>query len=909
MALGGMIRQWGCVAALALLVTACGDTSSPGFGTITVTGVTDAGGTSTITGGDFSLIVGEQVEVTYTATAGTPFLGGTSSVVTVPGTITSSSTISSVTPDVVVCGVAMVEATIAVTLNSGVMGTSGGAAIASFAAPTITAITNDLVPGTTFDACNPAPFTLTGTGFAPVGGMAMVRFTATSAAPADMPFGGAATIDVAGTIVSATTITGVSPDATLVPADVATPNMCFSLDATADVDVTLPNGSCTFMPFTGVTFAGPALTSVDVAGFTNPDVPSTILLGNATAETFTLTGTRFGPTGSSAVVTFDLAPPVAVLGTVTSATTVVGTLPVVAPRLTMDMSVRVRVQFLNGSQTYCNDGANFVAPPTVTTIASNLTVREGGAATFLSACPTQMRITGTAFDPAATVSISDAAGAPAALIGTGALNMQVVTPVLITGISPTDPAMLADTNARARIVNPDMQFHDFVDAATPFEFIIRGHLQNSNVSMQAALHNAEMEAAVDPTNPNNMATLVHSSPSNDILLAFTTDAGTTWTQNLINNAVDGLGVQDRIDPRCIHDRFGNLYVCYFTRNPRSMVVLQSFDAGATFPNQQVVFTNASIDKEFLVTGPNGANPAQEAIYVGWDDSAGAATGVGGIVASGATCAGPGMALSAFSPAVQVASSVALGGPQQFSNADVAPNGDLVVVWNDRSADVGGIGPVPIRMAIDPLGLFAGAGFGASIVVDTSNVGGFEPVPPEPVRTIFAIPDVAVMKSGPLAGRIVVSYSTEVPDNSDDLDVTVRFTDNNGLTFSARRRVNDDFTTNTQMLPAMRVDPVSGTLVMAWYDARNDAINNRQIQVFASASFDGGFGWQPNMRIADGTSDQANFVGFGPQNNEFLDYLGLRAHNGCAFVSWSDNSNFAGGGTGQCEDYVSRFQFK
>ena len=97
--------------------------------------------------------------------------------------------------------------------------------------------------------------------------------------------------------------------------------------------------------------------------------------------------------------------------------------------------------------------------------------------------------------------------------------------------------------------------------------------------------------------------------------------------------------------------------------------------------------------------------------------------------------------------------------------------------------------------------------------------------------------------------------------------------------------------------------------MAWYDARNDVANNRMIQVYASASFDGGATWEPNMRIADGVSDQQFFTGaaFG---NEFLDYLGLRIHDGCAFVSWSDNSDFLGGsGQERCEDYVSRFQFR
>jgi hypothetical protein len=876
----------------------------------------------TLTGTGFGP-VGGMVTITWMSPASI-FLGGAANTVTTPGTIMDPTTISGISPPAAVCGPGLTMQAASITQVAFPDGSCTPMAApplaVSFTAPTITNIDNDAMAGTTFLATRSDPFTITGTDFGPLGGVAFVTFQSTSAAPADMPFAGNASIIVTGVVTSTTTITGMSPEATLVPASLPTPATCFAQDALASVDVQLGGGSCTPAPFLSATFAGPTVTGLAVGGFTAPAVPSTVLLGSALPESFTITGTGFHPPGATATVAFeDLAAGGAfdggadmasVPGTVVNATTVIGMLPTITTtRLAANLTTRVRVTCANGSGAYCNDAANFIAPPTVTGITSSLAVREGGASTFLSACRTQMQIAGTAFDAAASVAISDAGGTPLATIGSGALDAPVITPTLVTGGSPLDPGMLADTNARARVVNPDQQFHDYTDAATPFEFVTLGHLQNSNVSQQAANHNAEMEAAVDPTNPNNMASLVHNINFGvvTILLAHSEDGGTTWTQNLIGPGVDGLAA-DRIDPRVNYDRFGNLYVCYFNRAPRTLIVLQSFDNGATFPFIRTVFADPSIDKEFLVTGPDGANPAQEAIYVGWD-SGPAATGTSGIVASGATCTGAGAPLSVFSPPVQVASNAALGGPQQFSNAEVGPNGDLLVVWNDRSADGGGIGPVPIRLAIDPLGLFAGAGFGASIVVDISNVGGFEPVAPEPVRTIFAIPDVAVVKSGAYLGRIVVSYSTEIPDNSDDLDVTVRFSDNGGLTWSPRIRVNDDFTTTTQMLPALRVDPVSGTLVMAWYDARNDTTNNRRIQIYASASFDGGTSWQQNMLVSDGTSDQATFAPGLAAGNEFLDYIGLRAHDGCALVSWGDNSNFAGGGTASCENYVSRFQLK
>ena len=97
----------------------------------------------------------------------------------------------------------------------------------------------------------------------------------------------------------------------------------------------------------------------------------TVLLGATTPETFTLTGTGYGPTGSLADVTFG--PPISrtVAGRIVNSTTIEGTLPVVTPRLTANVTVAVTVTLPGGSWVTRPSLATFVAPPTITTVTNN----------------------------------------------------------------------------------------------------------------------------------------------------------------------------------------------------------------------------------------------------------------------------------------------------------------------------------------------------------------------------------------------------------------------------------------------------------------------------------------------------------------------------------------------------------
>jgi hypothetical protein len=145
----------------------------------------------------------------------------------------------------------------------------------------------------------------------------------------------------------------------------------------------------------------------------------------------------------------------------------------------------------------------------------------------------------------------------------------------------------------------------------------------------------------------------------------------------------------------------------------------------------------------------------------------------------------------------------------------------------------------------------------------------------------------------------VVYTAEHPNESDDTDIFVRHSDDNGATWSAPVRVNDDATTNSQFLPKISLDPTTGYLAVVWYDARNDlgsggpgdtdGVPNDDAQFWGAFSTDGARSFTSNSQISAGTSnahDSGNGIDYG-------DYSGLSFVAGIAHPAWSDNSNSTG----------------
>src|SRR5207244_5093949 len=130
----------------------------------------------------------------------------------------------------------------------------------------------------------------------------------------------------------------------------------------------------------------------------------------------------------------------------------------------------------------------------------------------------------------------------------------------------------------------------------------------------------------------------------------------------------------------------------------------------------------------------------------------------------------------------------------------------------------------IFVNVDPDGL-GPAGFGKRVFVTQTHVGGFDFIPPQQDRSVDAEVGLAWDRTGGVHdGRVNLVYTREQKNESDDTDGFVRHPDDDGATWSAPVRVNDDHTRNSQFLPKIALDETSGNIAVVWYDARSDLGN-------------------------------------------------------------------------------------
>jgi len=232
----------------------------------------------------------------------------------------------------------------------------------------------------------------------------------------------------------------------------------------------------------------------------------------------------------------------------------------------------------------------------------------------------------------------------------------------------------------------------------------------------------------------------------------------------------------------------------------------------------------------------------------------------------------------------------------FGDIVVGPNGQVMVTYQDN---IPSEGPSTIFVNLDPDGLGT-AGFGPAIAVTTTNVGGFDFIPPQSNRSVDSESGLAWDRSGsPHRGRVYLLYTSEEPQESNDTDIQVRHSDDQGATWSAPVRVNDDAGTNSQFNPRISLDQTTGNIAVSWHDSRNDlgaggpgdtnGIPDDDAQFFASASLDGGASFLPNVQVSQGTSN----AGVSKNGVEYGDYTGLSFFGGAFYPSWADNSNSTG----------------
>ena len=912
----------------------------------------------TITGTGFGPTGGTAI-VTFTHPGAVLLFGGNpgnSSTISVTGTIVNDTTITALaSPEALVCGPVSELVNVTATMPGGSCTLPPGLPV-SFFAPTITAVTNisgraPIVGFIPFFGHIPEAMEITGTDFGPVGGAAFVTFTETGAQTPYAPPGGgpnvASTGPVLATIVARDRLQLTSPVGNFVTgpgANIGSGVTHFASSLT-EVSCALVGGSCTPAPLAaGSLFTGPI--ALQPNGL---PVVSTSPLGQAAMPTFTLTGEGFWPLGGQATVTlddsggvptpFNGAATIDLVGTITSETTIVVTLPLLdSPRLTAIQPAQMTLSLVGGASSRHPNALLFTPPPTITTVANARAPFQQAAPatpiadTWLACMPTATTITGTGFVAATTELFHDSVIGATKPIGAGALGTlpeptatapgagtprTAAAPTTIVGASPTDATLTSDTGVTLRVVNPDGQWHQ----RAGLTWALTGALPNTNVTQDAGT-NAEMNVAVNPHDPLNACVFSHDSSGTflNIRHSYTFDGGNTWTSVTVGSAganfPDGLAAAYtfRFDPVCGFDDFGNYWIVYGagdgSRNgvggtPYLVIAARSSDGGLTFDTFRTLPWQQSgngdgTDRWVMATGKNGAVPGRQCLYVAGMDlngrpdvvvsglsiaPGGGPNGEGGAVANLLTPSGLGYEIVNDSgPIVGATFPV---GHLQHPAVSVGPNGEVYVSWADFDLSAG-TKAIPFSTDIlcdvdlnglddpTPLQDFGTDTFAATGLTFSFGAG----IPPMSSRGYSVIPMHRVMKAGANAGRIVLTY-TDL-NAFGDSDVLTIYSDNDGLTWSAPALVHSP-NGSFQFHPWLDTDPVTGNVYVTWYDPRNGAANTTQR--FSAASSNGAT-WGSSLLLSQGTST-------GDGGNDYLEYNGVAVIGGCVYACWADRSNFTG----------------
>src|SRR5438876_7589534 len=325
--------------------------------------------------------------------------------------------------------------------------------------------------------------------------------------------------------------------------------------------------------------------------------------------------------------------------------------------------------------------------------------------------------------------------------------------------------------------------------------------QNVDVS-QRHLNESEEAIAVNPTNRNNIVIVTNIGHREAGLTAgmfegVSFDGGATWTTRIIGNN-DNLG-DACCDPSLSFDEYGNLFMTYLYQVENVVPIALSTDGGLTFS----VIANIAAPPKTTGKKAPGDNRGlfryvdQPTITAAKGEVWVVFNAAGPMFATGAPVSGLGQVGAFFAGEV-------VPGSNNCTYGDVAigPAGQVMQACNLTTTGQGG---GKIFVNVDPDGL-GPMGFGDRVFVAETHVGGFDFIPPPPDRSVDAVVGLAWDRTGGAHnGRVYAVYTKEQKNESDDMDIYVRYSDDDGATWSEGVRVNDDNTKNSQFLPKISLD--------------------------------------------------------------------------------------------------------
>lgn len=439
----------------------------------------------------------------------------------------------------------------------------------------------------------------------------------------------------------------------------------------------------------------------------------------------------------------------------------------------------------------------------------------------------------------------------------GSVRLLVLPAVLSAGVwAVTGETVAASAGDKRFSTAPARVLYSGIsDPATPFAVHKNRNVTNKNGAQ------SETSVAVDPTDPNHLYAqsndLADFSQYKGVYESF--DRGRTWVNS-------GLTINTFCyDPWLDFNTAGDIFVGYECSDQR---IAYKLHGSNTWVQSGSLPAGSFPDRDMVVTDDTPTSPFFNSVYIGYDDNGSSnraqlmvsRNGLGGWVKSAGIDDTP-----ATFDVIGV-------------NAAVGNDGTVFATWENYANGF-------IKMDVSHDG---GLTWGVDKTVHDFRIntaGFFIPIPPQNVRGVLPMPMTDIAPAGsPFADRLYVVYFDTDTDGSPNTEIYLRYSDNDGTTWSSEKLINDDTVDAWHFFPSISITP-GGTIGVSFYDTRND-LADKKTDVYWSFSTDGGNTWSANQRVTSASSDETigSFDG-----NQYGDYEGGDASSTGFFqFVWTDS---------------------
>ncbi len=429
--------------------------------------------------------------------------------------------------------------------------------------------------------------------------------------------------------------------------------------------------------------------------------------------------------------------------------------------------------------------------------------------------------------------------------------------------------------------------HEFAPDAAPYEKVeippaVTTSFGNIQVTKSPNFQ-TECAVAVNPLDSSNMIIAEIDGDfygSNGIYAS--TDAGATWRKSQIQ---ENTGSSSYGDPWLSFDGNGTAYMCGLLgvgTGDLSLQIHKSTDKGKTWTADGVIFQSdpSHPDEPVLSSDLVQGSPFYNSLYAA---VVGQATG---------SPFPAGIKLHYRRSGSQVFSSeknVSTFQLVQIPHIAIGLNGNVYVSYLGISDIANLKGGLYFNRSTDGGDTWSSDNLIAAAAY-TDTVNGFPKTNSSgslfPASRIGPTPRIVIDTSnGPRRGWLYVSYARPTSaDGKSDLDIFLQRSSDDGNSWSAPIRVNDDLPGDgiDQLSPALAVNP-DGVIAIVYYDRRDDP-NNFLVNIYCAISRDGGTTFE-NERISDQATNP--LIAREQISLSIADYIAVTATRSAVYPVWND----------------------